>query len=151
MDRGSVLRKLQLASKYLLALLTPDISVRCPHVILHLSDVLKDGVTGETVRGRVAYDSMDESRVLVVKPVVAVLAFRCSSNAPLFLPLFSSSSSSSIVAIADHLDLDGDLSDHRPLSFLQFHNGLEDVALGARALLVLLEQVAALADLVQVG
>ena len=147
-DRSSVLCKLHLASKYLLALLTPDVSVRRPHVVLHLSDVLKHCVTGETVRGGVAYDSMDESRVLVVKPVAAVLAFRCSSN-PLLVHTTLFSSCFVVVSITYQLHLDGDLSDDRPLALLQLHNRLEDIALAAlAALLVRLDQVAALAQLV---
>ena len=147
-DRSSVLCKLHLASKYLLALLTPDVSVRRPHVVLHLSDVLKHCVTGETVRGGVAYDSMDESRVLVVKPVAAVLAFRCSSN-PLLVHTSLFSSCFVVIIITNHFHLDGDLSDDRPLALLQLHNRLEDIALAAlAALLVRLDQVAALAQLV---
>ena len=151
MDGSSVLRKLQLPSKHLLALLTPDVSVRRSHVVLHLSDVLKHSVTRETVRRTMAYDSMDESGVLVVKPVVAVLAFCCSSN-PLLshsTTLFFSSSIIVIVSISDQLNLDRDLSNDRPLSLLQLHNRLENIALAALpAVLVRLDQVAALAQLV---
>ena len=125
--RCSVLRQLQLAGEDFLALVTLDFSVCCSHVVLQLSDIFKDCVAGETIRRRVADDSMDERGVLVVKPLVAVLAFCCSFNclvgAVLLPKLFN--------------DLHLDLGDHWSVALLKLHDRLKDVTLGARVSLVL--------------